>query len=263
MSRLDPLIHSTRERVADRRRDVPLAELEARLSQAPEARPFAEALAGEGTSIIAEHKRRSPSAGTIREGATVEEIVAAYEAGGAAALSILTEEKHFGGSLADLIAARSASSLPILRKDFTVDRYQLYEARAGGADAVLLIVGAVPREELADLHSEARYLDLDVIVEVHSEEDLEEALEMEADVIGINNRDLTDFRVSLETTFELLPDIPAGKTVVSESGISTREHLEELERVGVDAVLIGEALMRQRDPVAALRALLPGDSDDA
>lgn len=262
MSRLAPLLESTRERLAARMLERPLAELEAMLPGAPDARPFAEALAGEGTAVIAEHKRRSPSAGTIREGSTVEEIVAAYEAGGATALSVLTEEVHFGGSLEDLVAARMASSLPILRKDFTVDRYQLFEARVAGADAVLLVVGSIPAGDLADLHAEAHELDLDVIVEVHNQEDLEEALEIDADLIGINNRDLMDFSVSLATTFDLLPEIPAGKTVVSESGISTREHLEELERVGVDAVLVGEALMRQENPEEALRDLLPGDSEE-
>jgi indole-3-glycerol phosphate synthase len=259
---MDSLIESTRERVDARKRARPISDLEELVSGLPEPRPFAEALAGEGTAVIAEHKRRSPSAGVIREGASLEEIVASYEAGGAVALSILTEEKHFGGSLADVVAARSASNLPILRKDFTVDRYQLYEAREAGADAILLVVGSIPSGDLAELHAEARELDLDVIVEVHNEDDLDEALEVDADVIGINNRDLTDFSVSLATTFELLPDIPAGKTVISESGISTREHLEELERVGVDAVLIGEALMRNDDPAAALRGLLPGDNDD-
>jgi indole-3-glycerol phosphate synthase len=243
-------------------RERPLAELEAMLPGAPDARPFAEALAGEGTAVIAEHKRRSPSAGTIREGSTVEEIVAAYEAGGALALSVLTEEAHFGGSLEDLVAARMASTLPILRKDFTVDRYQLFEARVAGADAVLLVVGSIPAGDLADLHAEAHELDLDVIVEVHNEEDLDEALEIDADLIGINNRDLMDFSVSLATTFDLLPEIPAGKTVVSESGISTREDLQELERVGVDAVLIGEALMREDDPEEALRELLPGENEE-
>jgi indole-3-glycerol phosphate synthase len=188
--------------------------------------------------------------------------VLAYERGGAAAVSILTEERHFGGSLDDLREARAASALPILRKDFIVDPYQLYESAAAGADAILLIVAALDPGVLAGLHTEARNLDLDVLVEVHDEDELECALDvLDADVIGINNRDLTDFSVDIERTFELLADIPAGKTVVSESGFHSREQLDALERVGVDAVLIGESLMRAPDPEIALRAFTGADSD--
>jgi indole-3-glycerol phosphate synthase len=187
--------------------------------------------------------------------------VQAYERGGASALSILTERNHFGGSLEDLRAARAASGLPILRKDFIVDPYQVYESAAAGADAVLLIVAEVHADDLAVLNREARGLDLDVVVEVHDEAELECALEVvEADVIGINNRDLTDFSVDLDRTFELLSDVPAGKTVVSESGIHTRDQLDELERVGVDAVLVGEGLMRADDMEAAVRSLT-GEQD--
>jgi indole-3-glycerol phosphate synthase len=225
------------------------------VSGRPEGRPFSEALVHPGTSLIAEFKRRSPSAGAIREGATVTEIVRAYERGGAAALSVLTEEAHFGGSLDDLHEARDASDLPVLRKDFTIDPYQLYEAKAAGADAVLLVVGSLRPNELAVLHGVAQGLDLDAIVEVHDEEELEVALEIDADVIGINNRNLEDFRVDLQTTFDLLTDVPAGKTVVSESGIVERGQIESLEQVGVDAVLVGEALMRAPDPEVATREL--------
>jgi indole-3-glycerol phosphate synthase len=170
-------------------------------------------------------------------------------------VSVLTEEDHFGGSLDDLRSAREVTDLPILRKDFTIDPYQLYEAKAYGADAVLLVVGALSDSSLGSLHGIARQLELDAIVEVHDEEELERALAVDADVIGINNRDLTDFTVDLGVTFELLVDVPAGKTVVSESGIHTRADVEELERVGVDAVLVGEALMRAPDPEAACRDL--------
>ena len=206
-------------------------------------------------SLIAEHKRRSPSAGAIREGSEVAEIVQAYERGGAAALSILTEPFHFAGSLDDLRQARTAARLPILRKDFIVHRYQLYEAAAAGADAILLIVAALEKSELSELLHEASELDLDALVEVHDERELEAALDIEADVLGINNRNLTDFSVDIERTFELLADIPAGKTVVSESGFRTRDQLDDLERVGVDAVLIGETLMRSPDIEAAVREL--------
>jgi indole-3-glycerol phosphate synthase len=259
---LEKIVAGTREDVRRRRAAVPLSELETALAGRGDDRPFSEALTLPGVAVIAEHKRRSPSAGTIREGATVAEVVLAYERGGAAAISILTEGRHFGGSLDDLREARAASSLPILRKDFIVDPYQLYESAAAGADAILLIVAAIEPRELAELHAEARALDLDVLVEVHDEEELECALEiLDADVIGINNRDLTDLSVDVERTFELLADIPAGKTVVSESGFHSREQLDELERVGVDGVLIGESLMRALDPAAALRALRGVDSD--
>src|SRR4051812_59728 len=256
MSVLDRIVDSTREAVARRREAVPLSELEGRLAAPRDDRPFREALTRTGVSLIAEHKRRSPSAGEIRAGASVAEVVAAYERGGATALSILTEGPHFGGSLDDLREARAASVLPILRKDFIVDPYQVYETAAAGADAVLLIVAALHADDLAVLHREARGLDLDVLVEVHDEDELDCALEVvEADVIGINNRDLTDFSVDLDRTFELLSDVPAGKTVVSESGIHSRDQLDELERVGVDAVLVGEGLMRADDIEAAVRSL--------
>ena len=253
--RLEQLIGSTRERVARRKRERPLSELEREIADRGEGRPFREALAHPGTSLVAEYKRRSPSAGLIRDNASVAEIVEAYERGGAAALSILTEEAHFGGSLDDLHEARAASPLPILRKDFTVDVYQLYEARAAGADAVLLVVGSLTDDELTRLYTETRALDLDALVEIHDEDELERALEVDVDVIGINNRDLSDFTVDLSRTFDLLADVPAGKTVVSESGIVTREQVDELERVGVDAVLVGETLMRADDPEYACRDL--------
>jgi indole-3-glycerol phosphate synthase len=185
----------------------------------------------------------------------VADVVRAYERGGATALSVLTEPFHFGGSLDDLREAHRATSLPVLRKDFIVDRYQLYEAAAAGADAVLLIVAALERDELDALLREAWDLDLDALVEVHDERELEVALDVEADVLGLNNRDLSDFSVNLDRTYDLLSDVPAGKTVVSESGFSTREQLDELERVGVDAVLIGETLMRAPDVEQAVREL--------
>jgi indole-3-glycerol phosphate synthase len=262
--RLDELVGATREAVHRRKRERPLAELEREAGSQPEGRPFAEALARPGTSLIAEHKRRSPSAGTIREGLSCADVVSAYERGGAAALSVLTEEAHFGGSLADLREARAASELPVLRKDFTIDPYQLYEAKAAGADAVLLVVGAMSQDELAALYREAHALDLDAIVEIHDEEELDAALEVDADVLGINNRNLEDFSVDIQRTFDLLHDVPAGKVVVSESGIQTRDQIDELEQVGVDAVLIGETLMRAPDPEEAVRQLTrPEDSTQA
>jgi indole-3-glycerol phosphate synthase len=255
MSWLQELVAGARADARRRSEEVPLERLRAGLEGRDGARPFNEALARPGLSLIAEFKRRSPSLGEIRAGAGVAEMVTAYESGGAAALSVLTEERHFGGSLHDLRAAREASDLPILRKDFVVDPYQLYEAAANGADAVLLIVAALDDADLASLYAEARAVDLDCLVEVHDDADLQRALAIDADVIGINNRNLGDFSVDVQTTVELLTDIPAGKTVVSESGYARRDQLDELERIGVDAVLIGEALMRADDPEAIVRAL--------
>jgi indole-3-glycerol phosphate synthase len=258
MSVLERIVETTRDEVHRRRESVPLASLEAAIAERPEARPFSEALLRPGLSLIAEHKRRSPSAGLIREDATVDQIVCAYERGGAAALSILTEPFHFGGSLEDLKAARAVTALPVLRKDFMVDPYQLYESAAAGADAILLIVAALEPDVLYELLREARTLDLDALVEVHDERELDVALDVEADILGINNRDLTDFSVDIERTYDLLADVPAGKTVVSESGFSTRDQLDELDRVGVDAVLVGETLMRAPDVEDATLRLTGG-----
>jgi indole-3-glycerol phosphate synthase len=258
MTVLERIVEDTRDEVHRRREAVPIERLEEAIARRPEGRPFSEALLRPGISVIAEHKRRSPSAGVIRSGSTVQEIVGAYERGGAAALSVLTEPFHFGGSLDDLRDARAASGLPVLRKDFVVDPYQLYESAAAGADAILLIVAALDPHQLYALLQDARALDLDALVEVHDERELEVALDVEADVLGINNRDLADFSVDIERTYALLSDIPAGKTVVSESGFSAREELDALERVGVDAVLIGETLMRADDVEAATRTLSGG-----
>ena len=260
MGMMEQLIAGAREGVEARRRDLPQADLEARLGDTVEGRPFNEALTRPGLSLIAEFKRRSPSAGALApDSIDLAAQVAAYERGGAAALSVLTDERHFGGSLADLRAARAACEMPIIRKDFIVDPYQLYEAAVNGADAVLLIVAALGDEDLRSLHREARAIDLDCLVEVHDAEELERALDAGAEVIGINNRNLDDMSVDIGTTFELMPDVPAGKTVVAESGISGRGELEELERVGVDAVLIGTSLMSADDPEAKVRELTGSD----
>lgn len=256
---IEQLIAGAREGVDARRREVSQADLESRLSGRGEDRPFNEALVRPGLSLIAEFKRRSPSAGELSVGADVAEQVGAYERGGAAALSVLTDEPHFGGSLEDLRAARAACGLPIIRKDFIVDPYQLYEAAVNGADAVLLIVRALDDDDLRSLYEVACSIDLDCLVEVHDAEELERALEADAAVIGINNRDLDEGTVDLARTFELMPDVPAGRTVVAESGISGRAELAELERVGVDAVLIGSALMASGDPEAKTRELTGAD----
>ena len=265
---LQRIVARTRERLEQRKRELSQPELERRALAGAEKRSMYaprlyEALSAPGLSVIAEFKRRSPSAGALREGADVAEIVSAYERGGARALSVLTEEDSFAGSLADLHAARAASALPILRKDFIVDPYQLYEARAAGADAVLLIVAALHGVELASLHEQARSLGLEVLVEVHDADELRAALKLAPQIIGINNRDLRDFSVDVDRTARLLAELPQGPRVVSESGITASEQLRALRRQGVDGVLIGETLMRARDPEQALRALLAGAGERA
>jgi indole-3-glycerol phosphate synthase len=191
----------------------------------------------------------------IRADLELADVVSAYERGGAVALSVLTEETRFGGSLDDLAAARAASSLPILRKDFIVDEYQVYEAVAAGADAILLIVAALEVSRLADLHALAKQLGLDPLVEVHDADELETALELAVETIGINNRNLATLKVDTETTYQLLPKIPAKTVVVAESGFSTTHEMDRLAEVGIDAVLIGEAFMRSADIEAACREL--------
>jgi indole-3-glycerol phosphate synthase len=252
---LERILHTTREEVARRKRELPVDQLES-VGEAPAVRrSLRTALTEPGIAVIAEFKRRSPSAGTLRERPGVAELVGAYERGGAAALSILTEGPHFDGSLEDLREARAACTLPILRKDFIVDPYQLHEARAAGADAVLLIVAALDQPALLDLHDQARELGLDVLVEVHDRAELARANEVGARLIGINNRDLRDFSVDVERTFALLEEVPNGVAVVSESGIATATQLRRLEEQGVQAVLVGETLMRSPDPEAVLAAL--------
>ncbi|HWY90712.1 MAG TPA: indole-3-glycerol phosphate synthase TrpC [Solirubrobacteraceae bacterium] len=259
MSVLADILASTRVELERRKRARPEAELrELALAVAAvggAGRSLRDALNRPGIGVIAEFKRRSPSAGMLREGADLAEMASAYERGGADALSVLTEGPNFDGSLADLRTARAACGLPMLRKDFIVDPYQLYEALLAGADAVLLIVAALTPSELRALRELARGLNLDVLVESHDAAELRVALDGGADLIGINNRDLRDFSVDVERTFALLGEIPAGVTVVSESGITDSEQLARLEAAGVAAVLVGESLMRAPVPAEALRAL--------
>jgi len=253
---LGRILAETREEVARRIQAVPEDQLRDR------ARPdrgggdaLRRALAAPGVGVIAEFKRRSPSAGSLAESPDLQAVVDAYERGGAAAVSVLTEGPNFGGSLDDLRAAREACALPILRKDFVVDAYQLLEASAAGADAVLLIVAALEPAELAALHEEALALGLDVLIEVHDAAELEVALGAGAELIGINNRDLRDFTVDIDRTERLMGYVPAAVTVVSESGISRPEQISRLAARGVAGVLVGESLMRAPDPALALRAL--------
>jgi indole-3-glycerol phosphate synthase len=252
------ILEETRAEVERRKRERPIAPPSA---QEPIDFPvaggrFHEALLGPGVGVIAEFKRRSPSAGALREAPDLQRMIAAYAAGGAAALSVLTEGPNFGGALEDLQEAREVCGLPILRKDFVVDAYQLAEAREAGADAVLLIVAALDDGELAELHTTALSLGLDALVEVHDADELERAVAVGARIVGVNNRDLRDFSVDIRRTAELMDAMPENVTVVSESGIGERAQVEALESSGVRAVLVGEALMRAADPAAALRSLL-------
>jgi len=264
---LERILGETRAEVERRKRETPLGELSADGAPAGAAaveRRFHDALARPGIGVIAEFKRRSPSAGALRDDPDLAGIVGAYERGGAVAVSVLTEGPNFGGDLGDLRAARAACGLPLLRKDFIVDEYQLQEARAAGADAVLLIVAALAPAELESLYACARAIGLDVLVEVHDREELHSALGLGADIVGINNRDLRDFSVDVERTARLMEDVPPGVTVVSESGIAAAGQLAGLQRRGVDAVLVGESLMRAADPAAALRTLTTfNDADGA
>jgi indole-3-glycerol phosphate synthase len=255
---LDPILDRTRSRVAARRASVPLPEIEAaareRAGRDP-VRPFAAALSAPGLAIIAEHKRRSPSAGLIRDDLELEAVVGAFQRGGASALSVLTEPDSFAGRLDDLERARAVSSLPILRKDFIIDPYQIPEARAAGADVILLIVAALRPAELRELHARAGAEGLAVLVEVHDGAELETALGVEPEVIGINNRDLSTLTVDIGRTLELRPRVPDGILVVAESGFRTRAELDRVAAAGVDGVLIGEGLMRAADIEAACREL--------
>jgi indole-3-glycerol phosphate synthase len=249
MNALEPILAATRAEL-ERRRGDELADRDG------EVRDFVGALSGRGVSLIAEHKRCSPSAGLIRDELTLEQVVGAYERGGAAALSVLTEGPNFGGSLDDLRRARVASTLPILRKDFVIDDYQVHESFSAGADAILLIVAALDDRQLADLHDQATQLGIAALVEVHDRRELERALAVGAKLIGINNRDLTTLEVDTAHTFELRSTVPEGTTLVAESGFSERGQIEQLEAAGVDAVLIGEALMRASDIEATVRQLI-------
>jgi indole-3-glycerol phosphate synthase len=259
---LETILASTRATVRVARADVPMAELEQR---AAEHRPrgWAAALrakAEKGPAVIAEIKKASPSKGLIRAAFDPTWLARRYRAGGAAALSVLTEEPYFQGSLRNLEMASAATPLPCLRKDFIVDEYQIVEARAHRADAILLIAAALDGAEMKRFAEAAHALALDVLVEVHTAEELEAVLdalgETGADAIGVNNRDLKTFEVNAETSMALADRIPASVVRVTESGISTRENIVRLRRAGFDAFLIGESLMRQPDPGVALTELL-------
>ncbi len=231
-------------------------EIEAALRDAPRPRGFAEALGSHRTvSLIAECKRRSPGAGEIRPDLVPTDLVRGYEAAGASALSVLTDGPYFGGSLDDLRTTGRASTLPRLRKDFTLDPLHVLEARAAGADAVLLIVRILDDRTLRALHQDAVGLGMDVLVEVHDRHELHRALALDLHLLGINNRDLSSFTTDLATTERLLVDVPDDVLVVSESGIRDRDDVARLGSWGVDAILVGESLLRASDPSEAARGL--------
>jgi len=255
---LETVIARVEAELPAHKRRQPPSTLREQIGPVTRGRPFSEALVAEGISLIAEMKRASPSRGPIRPDAKVADIVRAYERAGARACSVLTEGGWFGGSIDDLREARAACDLPLLRKDFIVDPYQLLEAKAAGADAALLIVAALDREQLGDLMAAASELGMDTLVEVHDEDEVEAAVDAGAEVIGINNRDLHSLEVDVRTTFRLLADVPAGTVVVAESGITDGVIVRELQDAGVDAILVGEALMRADDPARAVDELLGG-----
>jgi indole-3-glycerol phosphate synthase len=256
VSILHRILETKREEVDARRCAMPLAELKARLADASPTRGFHDALrrTPNPIALIAEIKRASPSRGVIREDFDPLRIAEQYHEAGADALSVLTDEPYFQGKPEYLTRARERVPLPALRKDFLIDEYQVYESRVLGADAILLIVAAVPdRTQLHDIRALAESLGMDALVEVHDEWELETAVESGATLIGINNRDLRTFEVSLETTLRLLRYFPDGITRVSESGIETADDVQRLHAAGVDALLVGETLMRAADPVAAVQ----------
>lgn len=252
---LQAIVADKRAELADARAATPPSELRAVIAGLPPTRDFRTALRGDGVSLIAEVKKASPSAGIIREDFDPVAIAGAYEAGGAAAISVLTDAKWFQGSPDHLRAVRAAVGLPLLRKDFVVDEYQLLEARAWGADAALLIVAVLEQNELIDLAAAAAELGLAALVEVHSAGEAERAVAAGCPLVGINNRDLTVFQTDLATTFALRPLLREECTVVSESGIASRGDIDRLATALVDAVLVGESLMRQPDVAAACREL--------
>jgi len=255
MTILDRILSTVRDRLAKRKRRVSQTALEDKPLYGAPRRDFAAALSGEDLAIISEIKRASPSAGVIRADFDVATLAAQYAKGGAAALSILTEPDHFQGALDFLPEARDAVTVPLLRKDFIIDPYQLIEARAYGADAVLLIASALDPRQLYDLHQAADELGLQCLVELYEHHELDQVDFDQVHILGVNNRNLHTFEVDITHSLRVFADAPAGPLYVSESGLRTAEELAHLHQHGVDAVLIGETLMRADDPGAALEAL--------
>ena len=254
---LDDIIAYKKEELAETKRGTSLAEIKTRAADAGPLRGFGNALSSSnGIRLIAEVKKASPSKGVIREDFDPVKIAGMYQESGAACISVLTEKKFFQGSLAYLGQIRKTTVLPLLRKDFIIDEYQIFEARAAGADAILLIAACLEKQQLGDFLGTAGSAGLDVLVESHTYRELDKTLLAGARLVGINNRNLSTFAVSLQTTLDLLKDIPEDRIVVSESGITTRDDVVTLEKAGVDAILVGESLMREKDIGKKVNVLL-------
>jgi indole-3-glycerol phosphate synthase len=253
---LDRIVEARRESIAHRKRVLPDVALKMAVDKIEPPRDFAGALARGGYNVIAELKKASPLRGVLREDYAPATLAASLAGAGAAALSVLTEEEFFLGSLADLKTAKKAAGVPILRKDFIVDSWQVWEARAAGADAFLLIAAILNDETLRELLQLGRSLKMEPLVEVHSREELGRAVAAGARIIGVNNRDLRDFKVRIETSLELIESVPDECIAVSESGLRSHEDLVRLRGAGFDAFLVGEHLMKESDPAVPLRSLM-------
>tara|TARA_Y100001001_G_C7942379_1_gene286077 strand:+ start:34 stop:831 length:798 start_codon:yes stop_codon:yes gene_type:complete len=256
---LKKIVQTKQERLKARKRELPRREVESLISSRERPLNFSGCLMGDSIRVIAEVKRGSPSKGIFSKDIKASELAAVYAENGAAAVSVLTNEDHFYGSIEDLLEVHNEvyqSGVPVLRKEFIFDPYQIYEARAYGADAILLIVSMLDKDQLIDFTNIATSLWMQCLVEVHDEKELELAVESGAEIIGINNRDLRTFNTTLETTEILAPKVPLGKISVSESGISNKADIERVMKAGVGAVLVGESLVTADDPAIALRNLL-------
>ena len=254
---LDTIVAHKREELKRDKENTPLQTLKSRLYDLPPTRDFRAALVPPGTvNLIAEVKKRSPSKGIIREDFDPVKIAKTYTRNGASAISVLTDHEFFGGNLSYLSKIRNAVELPLLRKDFTIDEYHIYQARVAGADAVLLIVAILTPEQLREFIGVAHHLNLTALVEVHTQPEVDIALDVGAEIIGINNRDLKTFHTDIATSFQLRKSIPDDKIVVSESGIYTREDVMKLGEADIDAILVGESLMRSADIGVKVRELL-------
>lgn len=256
---LERILSARRQALAAARQATPAAKLEERAAVAPPVRDFAAALRRNSLNLIAELKKASPSQGLLRRGYNPAALAPALEAAGAAAFSVLTEPEFFQGTVEDLQVVRNLTALPVLRKDFLFDPYQLYEARAAGADAVLLIATILGATELRQLITLGKQLGMAALVEVHTADELHRALEAGAEILGVNNRDLRTFSVSLETSERLIESVPDACLAVSESGLRSHAELARLRAAGFDAFLVGEFLMQAADPAQALRQLLAAE----
>jgi indole-3-glycerol phosphate synthase len=254
VSVLDSIIEGVREDLAARR--LPLSQLHEQLSQAPKVIDAHERLLSAPMTVIAEVKRASPSKGALATISDPRALAAQYQEAGAAVISVLTEQRRFGGSLGDLIAVRSEVEIPILRKDFMVDEYQFFEARAAGADVVLLIVAALSKHQLKDYYDLATELGMAVLVETHTHQEIEDAMEIEPRIIGVNARNLKTLEIDLAAFTQLIPEIPSTVIRVAESGISARSEVEIAQGAGAQAILVGETLVKSGDPAAAINQLL-------